>query len=342
MAFVRQFWIFDLTLGVADPLGDRRGTKTQERAAIFAQCVSGMTGHLMFAGQPERPKKVFFWDTLVSMRCVTMPAGLAVAPRRVRTVLDRDQACLLNIFFLNTSTCVCLLWAWRQTGVIKATQDWTFCFAHCNCVMSSVHSRWQINETFHTTTKGTCSNSFGDAELYAKRWNHSDHWRIRLQSVFQIGQPVVKFLEVFRLMTKCRNRRRTVIEYWYCKRKKMSLHLWMQSDTLCNFAYHRQNMAALLQIRHSSIPHCTILGDFLHLFRRKFKTNFKKLNSEFKNINTKFKYGKTKFKNVKCKFKNINSIFKKIKCNFKNKPVSRELYRLKPKFKMIKPNFKSL
>ena len=35
------------------------GTKTQRRAAIFGQRVSGMTGHLIFACQPARSKKLF-------------------------------------------------------------------------------------------------------------------------------------------------------------------------------------------------------------------------------------------------------------------------------------------
>ena len=59
MSFVPQFWIFDLTIGVADLFGGR-GTKTQRRVAVFDQRVSGMTGHLIFACQVARPKKFFF------------------------------------------------------------------------------------------------------------------------------------------------------------------------------------------------------------------------------------------------------------------------------------------
>ena len=52
---------------------------------------------------------------------------------------------------------------------MKVTQDQTFCFVHCNCVMPNIHSRRQINETFCTITKGTYDqpNSFGDDERYA-------------------------------------------------------------------------------------------------------------------------------------------------------------------------------
>ena len=66
MNFIRQFWIFDLNTGVADLLGAGAGTKAQRRAAIFGQRVSGMTSRLIFAYQPARPKKLFFWggDTL--------------------------------------------------------------------------------------------------------------------------------------------------------------------------------------------------------------------------------------------------------------------------------------
>ena len=49
----------DFTVGVADLLGAVGGTTTQRRAAIFVQCVSGMTGHLIFACQLARPKKLF-------------------------------------------------------------------------------------------------------------------------------------------------------------------------------------------------------------------------------------------------------------------------------------------
>ena len=42
MSFVRQFLIFDFTVGAANLLGP--GWGTQRRAAIFGQCVSGMTG----------------------------------------------------------------------------------------------------------------------------------------------------------------------------------------------------------------------------------------------------------------------------------------------------------
>ena len=48
MSSVLQFWIFDLTIWVFDPLG-AEGTITQRRAAIFGQRVSGMAGHLIFA-----------------------------------------------------------------------------------------------------------------------------------------------------------------------------------------------------------------------------------------------------------------------------------------------------
>ena len=104
----------------------------------------------------------------------------------------------------------------KLVGVMKIIQDWTLCFAHCNCVMSNVLSRRQINETFCSMTKGTYDrpNSFGNAERYAQRWNHSDHWRTRSQSVLQVGQTVVEFIEVFRSMAKCRIRRQTVIEHW--------------------------------------------------------------------------------------------------------------------------------
>ena len=52
-------------------------------------------------------------------------------------------------------------------------------------------------------TKGTSDHpkSFGDAERYAWRWTHSDYWRTRVQSVQQIWQTVVKFIEVFRSIT---------------------------------------------------------------------------------------------------------------------------------------------
>ena len=83
ITFVRQFWIFGLNKVVADPMG-AGGTKTQRRAAIFAQRVSGTIGHLIFACQPARPKSVFFF-TLQAMAgvyffranflCSRLPAG---------------------------------------------------------------------------------------------------------------------------------------------------------------------------------------------------------------------------------------------------------------------------
>ena len=73
-----------------------------------------------------------------------------------------------------------------------------------------------MNETFCTMTKGTYDRprSSGNAESYAQRWNHSNHWRTRVQYVLQIGQTVVEFIEVFHSMTKSRIRRRMVIEHW--------------------------------------------------------------------------------------------------------------------------------
>ena len=108
--------------------------------------------------------------TGVSVRRVKMPIGLIAGPRKFRTVLVRDQTWLL-IFLIAAALHICLLWLWRETGVIKETQCWTFCLAHCNCVMSNIHSRWQVDETFCAMTKGTYDqpNSFGDAKHYAQR-----------------------------------------------------------------------------------------------------------------------------------------------------------------------------
>ena len=134
------------------------------------------------------------WCTLlislfgVSVWWVKMPAGPVTGPRRFRTVLDRHQVYRLNIFF-NRSTSICLLWPRRQTSVVKVTHHWTLRFAHRNCVMSNIHSRSQINGKFYTMTKWTYDHpySLGDAERYAQRWNHSDHWQNSVQTVLQMG-----------------------------------------------------------------------------------------------------------------------------------------------------------
>ena len=82
--------------------------------------------------------------------------------------------------------------------------------------MPDVQSQWQIDETFRTMTKGTYGqpNSSGDAERYVRRWNHSDHWRARIQSVLQADETVVGFIEAFCSMMEYRIHRRTVIEHW--------------------------------------------------------------------------------------------------------------------------------
>ena len=93
--------------------------------------------------------------------------------------------------------------------------------------MSNVHFQWQINEIFCTMTKGSCdhSNRFGDAECYAQRRSHSDHWRIRVLSVWEIGQTVVKLAEAFCSTTKCRICGRTFIEHWPKTNEKKDISL---------------------------------------------------------------------------------------------------------------------
>ena len=65
--------------------------------------------------------------------------------------------------------------------------------------MSNVHARWQTNETFCATTKETYDqpNSFGGAKFGAERRNHSDHCQNSYPIVLQIGQTVMKFIELF-------------------------------------------------------------------------------------------------------------------------------------------------
>ena len=61
MSFERQFLMLDLNIGFADLLEARGGDQIQRKATIFAQRVSGTTGHVAFAFQLARPRSVFFW-----------------------------------------------------------------------------------------------------------------------------------------------------------------------------------------------------------------------------------------------------------------------------------------
>ena len=68
MNFLGQFWMFGFTIGVTDLLG-AEGTKTRRRAAIFAQRVSDVTGHLIFACQPVRLKSALLGHATTHGAC---------------------------------------------------------------------------------------------------------------------------------------------------------------------------------------------------------------------------------------------------------------------------------
>ena len=128
--------------------------------------------------------------TGVSVRSVKMPAGIVAGPLRLHFVLDRlPWGISYEYIFISAPLYAYYDYCAKLIGVIKLTQDWTFCFAHCHCVTSNVHSRRQRNETFCTMTKGTYNqpNSGRCRTLCTTLKSQHDHWRTHVQQAGPIS-----------------------------------------------------------------------------------------------------------------------------------------------------------